>query len=143
MILDPQFSGRAKKRLATGPADGIRGEYRKLGQEEPEALEVSRIFLYEQGWRVALKAGSGRAYCYVIAPGDNHYHRLADGEIYLQRGDEKVCLGCAGRRGLLSFEPRVLRDPALDLTALDAGVDGGPASLPLEGEDEDENEADV
>ncbi|MDE2508599.1 MAG: hypothetical protein KGM43_15415 [Planctomycetota bacterium] len=130
MIFDPQSSGRVKKKVTAGPADGIRGEYRKLGQEEPEALEVSRIFLYEPGWRVALKAGSGRVYCYVIAPGDDHYHRLADGEIYLHRGDEKVCLACAGRRGLLSFEPRALRDPALDISGLGATLDEGPALLP-------------
>jgi hypothetical protein len=73
-----------------------------------------RLFLHEPGWRVELKAGSDREFCYMTAPGQDYYHRLLDGEVYLVRGDEKLCLACAERRGLLSYEPRTLREsPAL------------------------------
>jgi hypothetical protein len=83
-----------------------------------------RLFLFENGWRIELKAGSDREFCYMTAPGQNHYHRLLDGEIYLARGDEKLCLACAERRGLLSYEPRQLRDPVVPTT----GADDDPES---------------
>jgi hypothetical protein len=69
-----------------------------------------RLFLYENGWRIALKAGSDREFCFMTAPGQDYYPRLLDGEIYLARGDEKLCLACAERRGLLSIEPRTLSE---------------------------------
>jgi hypothetical protein len=69
-----------------------------------------RLFLHESGWRINLKLGSEREFCYMAAPGQDYYHRLLDGEIYLARGDEKLCLACAERRGLLSYEPRTLRE---------------------------------
>ena len=85
-----------------------------------------RLFLFEGGWRIGLKVGSEREFCYMMAPGQDFYHRLLDGEIYLVRNEEKLCLACAERRGLLSYEPRTLRDlgplPALDLE--------GPATEP-------------
>jgi hypothetical protein len=67
-----------------------------------------RLFLFESGWRIELKVGSDREFCYMTAPGEDHYHRLLDGEIYLARSDEKLCLACAERRGLLSYVPRTL-----------------------------------
>jgi hypothetical protein len=78
-----------------------------------------RIFLREAGWQIAQKHGSDRAFCHQIAPGDASYHRLADGEVYLHRGDERLCLPCAGRRGLLAHEPRLLREPAVPLADFD------------------------
>lgn len=72
-----------------------------------------RLFLHEPGWRVSLKVGSQREFCYMMNPGQDYYHRLHDGEVYLQRGDgeERLCLACAERRGLLSLEPKGLREP--------------------------------
>ena len=35
---------------------------------------------------------------------------LSDGEVYLYRNDERICVACAERRGLLSYEPKSLRD---------------------------------
>jgi hypothetical protein len=71
-----------------------------------------RLFLHEGGWRIVLKVGSDREFCYMAAPGQDFYHRLLDGEIYLTRADEKLCLACAERRGILAYEPRSLREPA-------------------------------
>lgn len=68
-----------------------------------------RLFLYEPGWRVGLKTGSTREFCYVMAPGQDYYHRLHDGEIFLRRGDERICLACAERRGLIAYGPKGLR----------------------------------
>jgi len=74
-----------------------------------------RLFLHEPGWRVSLKVGSERVFCYMMAPGQDYYHRLLDGEIYLHHGDERICLACAERRGLLAREARSLREPILPL----------------------------
>jgi len=73
---------------------------------------LPRIFLFEPGWRIARKSGSEREFCYLMAPGQDFYHRLMDGEVFLHRSDEKICLPCAARRGLLSYDPKSLRDPA-------------------------------
>lgn len=79
--------------------------------EVPEAV-IPRLFVREPGWRVGLKIGSERMFCHVTAPGEDYYHRITDGEVYLIHGDEKVCLRCADRQGLLTHEPRILRAPA-------------------------------
>jgi hypothetical protein len=89
-----------------------------------------RMFLYEPGWAVGLKVGSERVFCYQMAPGQDFYHRLLDGEIYLFHGDERLCLACAERRGLLSFEPKGLRQPLLTLDLeLATGDPGGGFDL--------------
>lgn len=72
---------------------------------------LPRVFLREPGWYVSLKVGSVREFCHSIAPGDDAYHRLADGELFVHSSDEKLCLPCADRRGLLHFEPKGLGKP--------------------------------
>ena len=86
----------------------------------PTTPPPSRLFIHEPGWQVALKIGSERVFCYQMAPGQDYYHRLLDGEIYVFHGDERLCLACAERRGLLTFEPRRLGIP---LVALDQATD--------------------
>lgn len=71
-----------------------------------------RLFLREVGWRVGHKLGSEREFCYSMAPGQDYYHRLLDGEVYVFHGDERLCLACAERRGLLAYEPRGLGRPS-------------------------------
>lgn len=81
-------------------------------QPAEPAAPTDRLFVREPGWEVRLKVGSLREFCYTATPGQDHYHRLSDGEIYLQNGDEKLCLPCADRLGLLAREPRGLGRPA-------------------------------
>ncbi len=78
-----------------------------------------RLYLHEPGWQVGLKIGSEREFCFTMAPGQDFYHRFSDGEVYLYRNEERICVACAERRDLLSYEPRCLREPvvALDLEA--------------------------
>lgn len=71
---------------------------------------LPRVFLREPGWQITVKVGSEKTFCYQIAPGEDFYHRLHDGELTVYRGEEKLCLTCAGRRGLLTFAPRPLRE---------------------------------
>ncbi len=92
-------------------------ESRSKYQEPAQGVGLSsvpgprRVFLKEPGWRVGHKVGSERSFCYMMAPGQDYYHRLVDGELFVYHGDERICLACAERRGLLSFEPRILRQP--------------------------------
>ncbi len=79
------------------------------------------MFISESGWRVGVKTGSTRELCYMMAPGQDYYHRLLDGEVFLVRDAERLCLSCAARRGLINFEPKRLRDTLISVPAdLDA-----------------------
>jgi hypothetical protein len=80
---------------------------------EPRGPALPRLFLREPGWRVGLKAGNEREFCYATVPGQDYYHRLLEGEVYLYHGEEKLCLPCADRRGLLDHEPRRLGVPVV------------------------------
>ena len=86
----------------------------------PRGGGLPRLYLREPGWRIALKVGSEREFCYMVAPGQDYYHRLLDGEVFLTHGEEKLCLACADRRGLLAFEAKPLREPA-DIITIPAG----------------------
>lgn len=81
--------------------------------------EPGRIFIHEPGWQVVRKVGSTREFCYMMAPGQDYYHRLLDGELYLVLGDERICFACAERRGLLSREAKSLREPMVPVDLLD------------------------
>lgn len=76
----------------------------------PQPIQSPRLFIHESGWRIDIKRGSDRVFCHMIAPGEDYHHRLLDGELYLFHGDERVCLNCAGRRGLVSLDPKLLRE---------------------------------
>jgi hypothetical protein len=98
------------------------------------APSLPRLFLFEPGWRIARKSGSEREFCYQIAPGQDYYHRLLDGEIYLHKADEKICLPCAARRGLLTYDAKVLREPMEGVNvAIDELFDVGFDVLPGNG----------
>jgi hypothetical protein len=90
-------------------------------ETEPDRPAPRRLYLHEPGWQIGLKVGSVREFCYMMAPGQDYYHRLSDGEVFLYRNDERICVACAERRGLLSFEPKSLREPVLppDFESLD------------------------
>ena len=81
-----------------------------------------RMFIFEPGWRVGVKAGSDREFCYMMAPGQDFYHRLLDGEVFLHRHAEKICLACASRRGLIAAEPKQLREAILPLPVDDESI---------------------
>lgn len=86
--------------------------------------DAHRLFLHEPGWRVTLKVGSTREFCYAMAPGQDYYHRLLDGEVFLHNNEERLCLACAERRGLLSYQPKGLREPEPIIAILDETDEG-------------------
>ena len=96
-----------------------------LPSQDDESAPSRRLFIFEPGWRVGVKTGSTRELCYMIAPGQDYYHRLLDGEVFLVRDGERLCLSCASRRGLISFEPKQLREGI-------ASVPADSDALPLE-----------
>ncbi|HXY33681.1 MAG TPA: hypothetical protein VEI07_05600 [Planctomycetaceae bacterium] len=64
-----------------------------------------RLYVPEYaGWKVALKDDWTKEYCFAQNPGEDFYHLLVTGEIFLQRGTEKYCLGCAVRHGYATHE---------------------------------------
>ena len=94
--------------------------------EDGAAAAPRRMFIFERGWSVGTKTGSHRELCYMMAPGQDFYHRLGDGEVYVFQNTERLCLACAFRRGLIAFEPKQLRDAVVpfieDLEAIPLDV---------------------
>ena len=80
-------------------------------ESDVDLFPATRIFVFEPGWTVTIKRGNEREFCHIMAPGQDYYHRLRDGELYLQRADERICLACATRRGIITHEPKRLRSP--------------------------------
>lgn len=71
--------------------------------EDQEPLEDLRIYvLNPEQWRFCVKLDWEKEYCYFQNPGEDYYHSLLKGEVYVQREYEKVCLNCAWRKGLLT-----------------------------------------
>ena len=64
-----------------------------------------RLYLSRpEGWEAKMKQGSEKEYCYAQNPGEDYFHLLLGGEIYVQRGDEKFCLNCAHRLGVVTTD---------------------------------------
>jgi hypothetical protein len=57
-----------------------------------------------EGWRARVKQGWDKLYCFYKQPGHEYFHLLMSGEIYLERGEEVVCLMCALRRGIITTD---------------------------------------
>lgn len=93
------------------PSDSDRESAATTAELDDIARKTPRLFIHEPGWKVGQKTDASREFCYMIAPGDTWHHRLRDGEIVVSRAEEKLCLTCAARRGLLSFEAKNLRTP--------------------------------
>lgn len=91
---------------------------------------LPRLFLRELGWKVGHKTDSQREFCFQVHPGDDAHHRIAQGELYVYSSDERLCLPCADRRGLIQFEPRVLRHPIVG-RALAAGPMTDEDTIPV------------
>ncbi len=72
-------------------------------QQQSSAKQDVRLYLPNaDGWVAKVKQGWAKESCYLQNPGEDYFHLLMNGEIYLQRGFEKYCLRCALRRGLIT-----------------------------------------
>jgi hypothetical protein len=92
-------------------------EPRLQSPDDENLASPRRMFLFESGWSIRIKSGSHREFCYMMAPGQDFYHRLLDHEIFLVRAEERLCLACAARRGLIALEPKRLRDAIVPIKA--------------------------
>lgn len=64
-----------------------------------------RLYVPEhEGWSVHIKSDWENEFCFTANPGENFFHSLLNGELYLKRGNEKFCLNCAVRQGFLTFD---------------------------------------
>jgi hypothetical protein len=73
-------------------------------QTQPRVEHDHRLYLpFSDDWQVRVHKGI-RTYCSFQNPGENWFHLLVDGELYLHSGEEKICLNCALRHGLLTTD---------------------------------------
>jgi hypothetical protein len=73
-------------------------------EPQPDPLPRDhRLYVPEaESWSARVKVGWEKEYCYAKTPGQDYLHLLLNGEVYLQNKDEKLCLSCAVRRGILT-----------------------------------------
>ena len=55
-------------------------------------------------WRAVIKTDFAKQYCHLKMPGEDYYHLLTGGELYLDNGESKLCLNCAARSGVLTAD---------------------------------------
>lgn len=77
-------------------------ESSELPPDSPADSDVRLYFKHHDEWQVLVKRNWEKQYCYAKLPGQNYFHNILAGEIYVQRGDEKYCLMCALRMGFLT-----------------------------------------
>ena len=67
--------------------------------------EERRLYVpHPQDWTIRVKPGFDREYCHAKTPGEDHYHLLMGGEVLLDNGEQKYCLNCALRLGLVTAD---------------------------------------
>jgi hypothetical protein len=63
----------------------------------------ARLYLpLHEGWSVGIKRDWSKEYCFLKNLGEDYYHLLMSGEIYVEHGSDKYCLNCALRHGYLT-----------------------------------------
>ncbi len=55
-------------------------------------------------WDAQIKHDSSKIYCYQKNPGEDFFHLIVNGEIYVTHGDAKYCLRCALRDGVITTD---------------------------------------
>jgi hypothetical protein len=71
---------------------------------QESAAADGRLYVPQEGWQARVKRSWEKEYCYAQNPGDDFFHLLLSGEVYLQRDNEKYCLTCALRNGLITTD---------------------------------------
>lgn len=74
-----------------------------VSEQQDRSKQDCRLYLTQPDvWDATVKKSWDKEYCYGKHPGEDFYHLLMCGEIILQNGNEKYCLNCAQRHGLLT-----------------------------------------
>lgn len=80
------------------PSEGL-----ELDLPPPQAGRDFRLYVPKHaGWVAVIKESWEQEHCYAKNPGEDWFHLLANGEIFIQRGAEKYCLTCALRQKILT-----------------------------------------
>lgn len=73
------------------------------GNQPDDLIPDTRLYVPDhEEWQIHIKRDSERVFCYSKHPGEDWFHLILSGEIYLQRQDEKYCIRCALRLGFLT-----------------------------------------
>ena len=72
--------------------------------EESDVPDVRVYLPHHEEWTVLIKRTWDKQYCYNKSPGEDYFHGILAGELYLQRGDEKYCLQCALRNRYVTLD---------------------------------------
>lgn len=76
-----------------------------MNEDLPLEEEDSRLYVpHAESWTAHVKQSAEKEYCYIKSPGDEYFHLLMKGEIYLDHQGEKYCLNCAIRQGGVTRE---------------------------------------
>jgi hypothetical protein len=71
--------------------------------DNPEAEVDLRLYIPRHPlWTAQVMAGTDKEYCFDKLPGQDFFHLIVPGEIYLRSGDEQLCLNCARRRNAVT-----------------------------------------
>ena len=75
-----------------------------MSDAQPETPDAdSRLYVLDpETWTTSIKLNWEKEYCYFQTPGQDYFHLLLCGEIYLQGKIEKCCLQCGLRRGIIT-----------------------------------------
>ena len=68
-----------------------------------DPIPDTRLYVPDhEDWEAHIKRDSERDFCYSKHPGEDWFHLILSGEIYVARQHEKYCLRCALRMGFLT-----------------------------------------
>ncbi len=92
-----------KPGLDHSPFENLPGISNRPAVSDSEPAVDSRVYVPDnEDWGVEIKRDSDRIYCYAKQPGQDYFHLILNGEIYVTRQHERYCLNCALRMGFLT-----------------------------------------
>jgi hypothetical protein len=85
------------------PVPPSTNEIAASAEPDPDPIPDERLYVPDHDeWEIHIKRDSERLFCYSKLPGEDWFHLLLNGEIYVSRQYEKYCLRCALRLGFLT-----------------------------------------
>lgn len=89
---------------ATAQKQGLGSTMKPLDRSDEETVDCRLYVPHPEGWKAQIKVGWEKHYCYAKNPGEDYFHLILNGEIFLSNGDEKLCLRCAARQGIITTD---------------------------------------
>ena len=96
---------RYNPRMTAPPAEPAAGDEPDHPPGGPAFHLDGRLYARAmRDWRAVVKTDFAKQYCHLKSPGEDFYHLLTGGELYLDDGETKLCLNCAVRSGVLTTD---------------------------------------